>query len=53
MGYRMNLAGEQVTRLKGKFLLYGLLQRMAKGTQHRTEDGKVIRGKVGRYRWIL
>jgi hypothetical protein len=51
-GHRMNLTGVQVTRLTEKLVLYGLLHRVEKGTQHRTENGKVIRGKAGRYRWM-
>ncbi|MBI9020376.1 MAG: hypothetical protein JEZ10_03875 [Verrucomicrobia bacterium] len=50
-GHRMNLAGEEVRRLKEKFVLYGLLQRMTKGTQNRTENGEVIHGTAGRYKW--
>jgi hypothetical protein len=53
-GYRLNLDGQQVSRLIDRFITYGILARVEKGTQHRRgKDGSPIRGKAGIYRWIL
>lgn len=51
-GIRMGLDGTQISRLIGRFQVYGLLEQVKKGTQTRqNEDKTVIRGKAGVYRW--
>ena len=53
-GLRLGLDGQQVFRMIGKFIDFGILECVERGTQHRqNKDGTPQRGTAGLYRWLL
>jgi len=52
-GQRLALDGTQISRMIDRFMMYGLLERVKKGTQTKQDSsGKMIKGKAGVYRWL-
>lgn len=52
-GDRMQLYGEQVSRLIDDFIRWSVLTRIRKGTQTKQINGNIQRGKAGVYRWVF
>ncbi|MDF7824074.1 hypothetical protein P4B35_08625 [Pontiellaceae bacterium B12227] len=52
-GHRMNLDGQEVSRLINVFKVYELLKTVSKGSQHKqNKDGVLERGTAGTYCWL-